>query len=441
MGECWSGSDGTPGTATFMIMGDTCTRTCGFCDVATGGGDPLDEDEPTNVASAVAEIGLDYVVITSVDRDDLPDQGSGHFAETIRSVRDAHPDVLIEVLIPDFRGEDELIDHIIDARPDVIAHNVETVNRLQSTVRDPRAGYQQSLGVLERVKNQSDIHTKSSNIPQPDWNDVADLVRTHYGPSLVANGQAQITDDGEDESGGERTLAGVVVPSDPNRAPENVRSYLTTEQYRLYDLIWRRLVATQATEAILETVSVTMEAESEASGTRYIFVAQAGIAEKWGFLEIYPEVAPDVRANNAAGGALLQLSEGETLQPSAIAPVERNELCEKCGRPMVIKLGRFGKFIACSGFPDCRNSKPLLVKVGVDCPECGEGEVVERRSKKGRPFYGCSRYPECEFISWAKPVGRSCSECGDILVEAGKRGGVKCRACNYKESADVAKAS
>ena len=162
MGECWSGSDGTPGTATFMIMGDTCTRTCGFCDVATGGGDPLDEDEPTNVASAVAEIGLDYVVITSVDRDDLPDQGSGHFAETIRSVRDAHPDVLIEVLIPDFRGEDELIDHIIDARPDVIAHNVETVNRLQSTVRDPRAGYQQSLGVLERVKNQSDIHTKSS---------------------------------------------------------------------------------------------------------------------------------------------------------------------------------------------------------------------------------------------------------------------------------------
>ena len=162
MGECWSGRDGSPGTATFMIMGDTCTRTCGFCDVATGGGDPLDEDEPANVASAVAEIGLDYVVITSVDRDDLPDQGAAHFAETIRSVRAAHPEVLIEVLIPDFQGEADLVGKIIDARPDVIAHNVETVERLQSTVRDPRAGYHQSLGVLDRVKDQSDIHTKSS---------------------------------------------------------------------------------------------------------------------------------------------------------------------------------------------------------------------------------------------------------------------------------------
>lgn len=162
MGECWSGRDGTPGTATFMIMGDTCTRTCGFCDVATGGGDQLDPDEPANVASAVAEIGLDYVVITSVDRDDLPDQGAEHFAETIREVKAAHSDVLIEVLIPDFQGEDHLVDKIIDARPDVIAHNIETVERLQSKVRDPRAGYGQSLSVLERVASRSEIHTKSS---------------------------------------------------------------------------------------------------------------------------------------------------------------------------------------------------------------------------------------------------------------------------------------
>ena len=163
LGECWSGrgSEGG-GTATFMLLGDTCTRSCGFCDVATGGGEPLDPDEPGNVAGAVAEIGLDYVVLTSVDRDDLPEQGAGHFAQTIREIKARHPGTLVEVLIPDFQGEQRLIRKIIDAQPDVIAHNVETVRRLQGYVRDPRAGYEQSLGVLEQVKRESEIHTKTS---------------------------------------------------------------------------------------------------------------------------------------------------------------------------------------------------------------------------------------------------------------------------------------
>jgi len=163
IGECWSGR-GTNGggTATFMLMGDRCSRGCNFCDVKTGGMEPLDPEEPRKVAEAVAEIGLDYVVLTSVDRDDLPDQGAGHFAETIREIRNRHPGVLIESLIPDFQGDPHLVREIIDARPDVIAHNVETVERLQRPVRDPRAGYEQSLSVLEQVERESDIYTKTS---------------------------------------------------------------------------------------------------------------------------------------------------------------------------------------------------------------------------------------------------------------------------------------
>ncbi|WP_293031760.1 lipoyl synthase [Natronococcus sp.] len=166
LGECWSGGagtgDGAGGTATFMLMGDRCSRACNFCDVQTGGMEPLDPDEPANVAEAVAEIGLDYVVLTSVDRDDLPDQGAGHFAETIREIKARHPGILVEVLIPDFQGEDHLVRKIIDAEPDVIAHNVETVERLQFPVRDRRAGYEQSLGVLEQVDRESDVYTKTS---------------------------------------------------------------------------------------------------------------------------------------------------------------------------------------------------------------------------------------------------------------------------------------
>lgn len=161
LGECWSGQHG-PGTATIMLMGDRCSRGCNFCDVATGGMEPLDPTEPRRVAEAISEIDIDYVVLTSVDRDDLPDQGATHFAETIREIRRRDPDVLIETLIPDFQGENELIRHIIAAGPDVLAHNVETVERLQWPVRDRRAGYQQSLSVLELIERESDIVTKSS---------------------------------------------------------------------------------------------------------------------------------------------------------------------------------------------------------------------------------------------------------------------------------------
>jgi DNA topoisomerase-1 len=127
-----------------------------------------------------------------------------------------------------------------------------------------------------------------------------------------------------------------------------------------------------------------------------------------------------------------------------IADEPTDEICEKCGRPMVIKLGKYGRFLACTGFPECRNARPLLVKIGVKCPQCHEGDVVEKRTRKGRQriFYGCSRYPECDFTSWDKPTGQRCPVCGDILVETGKDGTIKCRNndCHYKAE-PLAKAS
>ena len=158
--ECWNG-----GTATFMVMGDTCTRGCKFCAIKTAfPAPPLDPDEPKKLAAAIAEVGMfDYVVVTSVDRDDLKDQGASHFASCIREIKKAHPGIIVEVLIPDFRGKDELINIIVEAKPDVIAHNIETVCRLQKTVRDPRANYLQSLHVLDVVKKLNpSIYTKSS---------------------------------------------------------------------------------------------------------------------------------------------------------------------------------------------------------------------------------------------------------------------------------------
>ncbi|GGC90472.1 DNA topoisomerase 1 [Thalassobacillus devorans] len=109
--------------------------------------------------------------------------------------------------------------------------------------------------------------------------------------------------------------------------------------------------------------------------------------------------------------------------------------CEKCGHEMVYKMGRYGKFLACSNFPDCRNTKPILKKVGVTCPKCKEGEVVERKSKKRRTFYGCERYPDCDFISWDKPISRPCPKCSSLLVEKKSKKGVQiqCTECDYKE--------
>lgn len=126
----------------------------------------------------------------------------------------------------------------------------------------------------------------------------------------------------------------------------------------------------------------------------------------------------------------------EEMKEVEIKDEESDQNCEKCGRVMVYKMGRYGKFLACSGFPECRNAKPIVIEVGVDCPTCGKGQVVERRSKRGRVFYGCNQYPECEFVSWDKPVPKPCPKCKSLLVEKRTRKGahIKCTECDYKEA-------
>ncbi|HEX5465666.1 MAG TPA: lipoyl synthase [Candidatus Limnocylindrales bacterium] len=164
IGECWEQR-----TATIMILGDTCTRNCGFCAVKTGRPTWFDEDEPRRVAEAVRAMRLEHVVVTSVARDDLPDGGAHVFADTITALREACPGMGVEVLIPDFNGQDEPLRMVMSAGPDILNHNVETVERLQKPVRK-RARYDRSLGVLRRAKELSRqqtgrddlVHTKSS---------------------------------------------------------------------------------------------------------------------------------------------------------------------------------------------------------------------------------------------------------------------------------------
>ena len=156
IGECWEQKH-----ATFMIMGETCTRACAFCNVATGVPLPLDESEPAYVAEAVAKLGLRHVVITSVDRDDLDDGGAQHFADTINAIRDMSPGTTVEILTPDFLRKDGALEIVVEAKPDVFNHNLETVPRLYLSIR-PGARYFHSLNLLQRVKQlDPEIFTKS----------------------------------------------------------------------------------------------------------------------------------------------------------------------------------------------------------------------------------------------------------------------------------------
>ena len=154
--ECWSKK-----TATFMILGDTCTRSCGFCAIKVGRGTEVNEDEPKDVAIVAKDLGLKHIVVTSVARDDLPDEGATQFAHTIRALHEQNPEAIVEVLTPDFKGKKWCIKLVTDAKPEIYNHNIETIERLHTVVR-PQAKYARSMGLLRTVKELDPaIYTKS----------------------------------------------------------------------------------------------------------------------------------------------------------------------------------------------------------------------------------------------------------------------------------------
>jgi lipoic acid synthetase len=188
IGECWH-----HGTATFMILGDTCTRSCGYCNVVHGMPKAPDPYEPASVASAVRAMDLAHVVVTSVDRDDLPDFGASHFARTIAETRARVPGCRIEVLIPDFKGDEGALRAVLDARPDVLNHNIETVPRLYRTAR-PGGRYPRALELLDRARRYApDIPTKSGLMVGlgEEWDEVLQTLRDlrASGCQIVTIGQ------------------------------------------------------------------------------------------------------------------------------------------------------------------------------------------------------------------------------------------------------------
>ncbi|MFM9327125.1 type I DNA topoisomerase [Paenibacillus mesotrionivorans] len=341
-------------------------------------------------------------------------------------------------------------------------------------------------------------------------------------------------------------------PSSVLRTPEEVKGFLSRDQYRLYKLIWERFVASQMSSAVMDTMTVDILAGASmfrAVGSKVKFPgfmkvyvessdeeAPAGDEEKFlpplakdnvlkreavepkqhftqppprysearlvraleemgigrpstyapiletiqkrGYValeekrfipteigelvnelmeEFFPEIL-DVGFTAQMEEELDHVEEGredwvkvlngfyksfekrlevaeEEMKEIEIQDEVSDELCEKCGRHLVYKMGRFGKFLACSGFPDCRNTKPIIKGTGVVCPSCNTGNIVERRSKKGRVFFGCDRYPDCDFVSWDRPVGRNCPECGQMLITKTNRSGtvIQCSKCDYKE--------
>ena len=212
MGECWS-----RGTATFMIAGDICTRSCRFCNTLTGKPFPLDPKEPANVAESIRLMNLKHAVITSVDRDDLPDLGAQHWANTIQAIKAINPETTVEVLIPDFQGRLELVDLVVDAAPEIISHNMETIRRITPEVRSA-AKYDVSLSVLARIAERGTVAKTGIMVglgeTKEEVYELMDDVKA-VGVSVLTIGQYL----------------------QPSRKNIPVKEYVTPEQFELYKTI------------------------------------------------------------------------------------------------------------------------------------------------------------------------------------------------------------
>jgi DNA topoisomerase-1 len=398
------------------------------------------------------------------------------------------------------------------------------------------------------------MRTDSTNVSSSAQQAARQVIAGKYGPRFVPEKPPVYSR----KAKGAQEAHEAIRPTSPHRDPASVKKFLSNPQFRLYQLIWQRFMASQMASALLDNTRVDVAAGSSAelaAGEKpFVFRATGAIVTFQGWMAVYERGRDEGETDRLDAGALPDVAPGEDLdllrllpeqhftqppprfteatlvkaleeqgigRPSTYAPtiatlqarnyvaveerkllptelgfvvndllvehfpnvfdigftsqleeeldeiasgerawvptlhefytpftttlknaeqtMERvrikdeptDEVCEVCGRPMVIKLGRYGKFLACSGFPECRNARPLLTKIDVTCPTCGEGDVVERRSKKGRTFYGCSRYPDCDFVSWNKPAGEDCPECGSYLVYSGRGAAVKCSSCHY----------
>lgn len=400
------------------------------------------------------------------------------------------------------------------------------------------------------------MRTDSVNISQDVKYEARDVIAARFGDEFVPEKLPFY----RTRSKGAQEAHEAIRPTAPGREPASIKGFLSASQFRLYNLIWQRFMASQMAPARLDNTRVDINAgsqeEIDSATPPYVFRATGSIVTFQGWMAVYQMGRDEGETDELDKGALPELSDEEmlklmqlvpeqhftqpppryteatlvkaleeqgigrpstyvptiatlqarnyvTLEEKKLIPTElgfvvndllvehfpdifdvgftsqmeaelddiangerewiptleefyapftatlktaeqtmekvqirdepTDEVCEKCGAPMVIKLGRFGKFMACSGFPDCRNSKPLLTRIGVECPTCHQGEIVERRSRKGRKFYGCERYPDCDFVSWNKPISIPCPECGGVLGEIGRGGSrLKCATCSWQ---------